>query len=176
MGDVMKVSLQDFTSRDLAIVRWLDRLDEAYALMTKRGIRHLPVADDEGAVVGIISDRDFQRAMWIEQPDFASGYVAQPSFDPNRTVRDFMSWPVTSIDEGRSVADAALLMLDQKISALLVTRGEDQVVGIVTTEDLLRALLSEHQSTAGRAINNIQGAIAQSPIGPIAQALGNAGI
>ncbi|MCM2283043.1 MAG: CBS domain-containing protein [Bdellovibrionaceae bacterium] len=172
----MKISLNDFTSRNLAVVNWLEGLDQAYSLMNKKGIRHLPVADDEGAIVGLISDRDFQRAMWIEQPDFASGRVAQPSFDPNRTVRDFMSWPVTSIDEKRSLEDAALFMLDKKISALLVTKNGDEVVGIITTEDMLRALLAAHESPASRAVAKIEGAIAQSPIGAIAQALGNAGI
>lgn len=172
----MKISLQDFTSRNLVVVNWLDSLNHAYAIMSDRGIRHLPVMDDESAIVGIISERDFMRAMTVEQPDFASGYVAQPEFNPSHTVRDFMSWPVANIDERRSIADAALVMLDRKISALLVTRGSDEVVGIVTTEDMLRALLAAAESPAHRALDNVEGALVRSPIGQIAHALGNAGI
>ncbi len=172
----MKPSLPDLASGDLVVVNWLDSLDRAYALMLDRGVRHLPVADDDGEIVGIVSDRDFFRAMMVDQPDFASGYVARPEFSPMHTVRDFMSWPVTSIDEKRAVADAARLMLDRKISALLVTRGGDEIVGIVTTEDMLRALLNVAESPARRALDGVEAAIARSPVGQIAHALGNAGI
>jgi CBS domain-containing protein len=171
----MRHSVRDLASKNLIAVHWLDSLDRAYALMTTRGIRHLPVSDDDGNIVGLISDRDFQRAMQIDQPQFASGYVAQPTFDQNTAVRDFMSWPVEAISETASVGDAAKLMIDKKISALLVTRGQ-AVAGILTTEDLLRALLSSTEGKAQRAIESLESAFVRSPVGPIAASLGNAGI
>jgi len=171
----MRYSISSFSSKDLVVVRWTDRIDEAYALMRQKGFRHLPVADDNGFIVGIISDRDFARAMQIDQADFASGYPSRASFDPQHSVRDFMSWPVESIEESASIIDAARLMLDKKISALLVTaRGE--VTGIVTTEDMLRALIQTGEGASLRLIDRVEGALLQSPVGQIAHALGNAGI
>lgn len=169
-------TLQSYTSRNLIVTNWQDGLGDAYMLMRAHGVRHLPVVDDDGGVVGIISDRDFMRALQIEQADFASGYVPRPEFDANYVVRDFMSWPVAAVDEERPVADAAKLMIDQKISALIVTRKEDEVVGIVTTEDMLRALLDLLEPTSDRVRHSVEEFVYRSPVGRIATALANAGI
>lgn len=171
----MALRIQLFTSGSLVVVNWAASMGEAYELIRDKGIRHLPVVDDEEYVIGLVSDRDFQRAMQVDQPDFISGRVAQPEFDPNARVRDFMSWPVEVIDEARPLSEAARAMIDQKISALLVTR-EGRAVGIVTTDDLLKAFLRESESVVERARNEITVELAQSPIGQIAQTLANAGI
>lgn len=157
--------LRDFTTHDLTIVHWLERLEPAYGTARARGIRHLPVADDHGAIIGIISDRDFQRAM-----DSDTG-----AFPLQARVRDFMSWPVQAIDEGSRIADAARMMLDQRISALLVTR-EQKVVGIVTTEDLLRALLERSESVLSELKEELKSVFYSPTVGQIAQRLADAGI
>lgn len=170
-----RTDLRKFATRNLIVAHWMEKIAGAYELLQRNKIRHLPVVDDAGAIVGIISDRDFQRAMQIDQPDFASGRVAQPEFDLNARVRDFMSWPVDAIEEKSTVADAARLMLDKRISSLIVVR-HDEVVGIVTTEDLLRALVTEHTSKLQSLKADVSSVFYNSTIGQIANALANAGI
>lgn len=160
---------------DLVVVHWTEKIETAFAILGVKQIRHLPVVDAEGAIVGIISDRDFYRAMQIDQPDFESGRIAQPEFDPNARVRDFMSWPVQAIDEKRSVAEAARLMIDRGISSLIVTSG-DQVVGIVTTEDMLRALLVRSESLLDQIKAGVASTVYNATVGQVANALSNAGI
>lgn len=162
-------------SRNLVVTGWTDSLNDAYALMREKGVRHLPVVDDEDNIVGLISDRDFMRALQVEQPDFASGHMPKAEFDPNSVVRDFMSWPVEAVDSNRTVGDAARRMIDKKISALMVTRNED-VVGIVTTEDLLRVLINETETLAEKVRDDVEGMVVDSPVGQIAQTLANVGI
>lgn len=171
----MKTTVQAFTSRDLVVTRWTDSVEDAYLAMRAKGIRHLPVVDDHGLIVGLISDRDMQRAMQVEQPDFTSGYPAKASFDPTSTVRDYMSWPVEVIDEKASVNEAARRMIERKISALMVTRHAE-VIGILTTEDLLRALMISVETAADRVRGSVEDFLYGSPVGPIAHAVSSAGL
>lgn len=170
-----KKSIREYTTRDLIVSHWMENLGTAYERMIQAHVRHLPVVDDNHGIIGIISDRDFQRAMQIDQPDFTSGLVAQAEFDPNARVRDFMSWPIEAIKDTASIADAARLMVTKKISALLVI-SEERVKGIVTSEDLLRSLFDEDRGRLEELKEDLQAAIYESPIGQIANTLANAGL
>jgi CBS domain-containing membrane protein len=169
------LSVLALMTKDLIVVNWTDPLTTAYELMREKNIRHLPVLDDEGDVVGLISERDFMRALRVEQPDFASGYVPTVEFDPNHVVRDFMSWPVRAVPSNASIATAARLMVENKISALIVTEAET-VLGIVTTEDLLRVLITQFESVGEKVQETMGGFLATSQIGRIAQAISDVGI
>lgn len=171
----MDHSLGTYASRKLVVVSWTDTLEHAYAVMRGHGVRHLPVESNDGNIIGIVSDRDFQRAMQVSQPAFSSGYAPSAAFEPGAVVRDFMSWPVEAIDREQSIGEAARLMLDKKISALLVSRG-DAVVGIVTTDDLLRALLEETEPATQKIKREFESAILRLPVGQVAHQLSNAGI
>ena len=124
--------VKDNMTKALVTVSWSDAMTKAHKIMEERRIRHLPVIDREGFVVGILSDRDVFRAMSPGRPGFASDIV----------VGDYMSWPAITVDEKSSVKDITEGMIDEKVSAFLVTRDGKQVVGIVTSEDLLRYLHS----------------------------------
>ncbi len=171
----MSKSLSHLVTRDLICIHWSEQLGSAYRLITDKRIRHLPVVDHRGMIVGIISDHDFYRAMHIDQPDFTSGKAPQPEFDPNSRVRDYMSWPIETIDERATIAVAARIMIDKKISSLIVTRAT-AVIGIVTTEDMLRIIAAEPSPQLETFKDRIREAIYDSPIGTIAQTLANAGI
>lgn len=121
--------LNDNMTKSLISVRWKFPVADAWKLMQERNIRHLPVMDAEGAVVGILSDRDVKRAMDPKHPTFAAGAI----------VGDFMSWPAISVESTTPLEKVVKIMIEGKISALLVTR-KNAVVGITTTEDMLMLL------------------------------------
>lgn len=151
-----------------------DDLTSAFFRMRSEGIRHLPVTDDSGNLIGIISDRDFQRAMWpINTPD-AHGLPASPHFRKDATVSDYMSWPVKALHENSSILVAIEAMIENKISALVVVRN-DVMVGIVTHEDLLRvlaALLKGPESAKERALHLAY----TTPLGKVSEMLAAVGI
>jgi acetoin utilization protein AcuB len=99
-------------------------MSEAMHLLRTRGIRHLAIVDD-GALVGIISDRDFKQADALNAP-------SRP-----RSVDDIMTRVVITIEPTAPVEDAARVMLTGKISALPVTEA-GHLVGIVTETDVMR--------------------------------------
>ena len=122
-------SIKKSMSQDLVTINWNARMQEASELMEENRIRHLPVTDEGGVIVGILSNRDVNRAMSPKKPGFS----------PESSVSEYMSWPVVTVDQGLTLKDAAQGMIDEKISAFLVTSDTKEIVGIVTSEDLLKA-------------------------------------
>lgn len=126
-------------------INWDDTMERAFEIMQEHRLRHLPVVDQEGNLLGIISDRDIQRAMksglrWESTIQAKVPAFEDVEFDPDAKVRHYMSWPVKTVDKKTDLRIVAGTMVSDKISAVLVMDG-DQLVGIVTTEDLLKILM-----------------------------------
>ena len=105
-------------------------LCDAYQLMQDKGIRHLPVMENE-KLVGIVTDRDLR---------LATSRLAKRPFDPTAEVKEIMNHPVETTNPSDPVEIATQLMRELKIGCLPVI--EDlQLVGIVTSADILDAML-----------------------------------
>jgi len=139
----MKMSVEKAMTRGLITINWDKPISHASELMKTAKVRHLPVIDDEGELLGILSDRDVARAMkaTISLDDAGQGiYSESDEFDPDAKVRHYMSWPVKTADKHCDLRMVAGIMVSEKISAVLITDNGDSV-GIVTTEDLLKVLM-----------------------------------
>jgi CBS domain-containing protein len=101
-------------------------LQSALRMLQERAVRRLPVTDELGHVVGIVTERDLLLA--------TSHYVAAPI-----EVDSIMRRPVVTTTPDTSLADAALLMVQYKIGGLPVLDDEQQLVGIITESDIFRA-------------------------------------
>jgi acetoin utilization protein AcuB len=104
------------------------RMAEAWALLQKERFRHLPVVED-GALVGIVSDRDVQ----VER---ARGWCKRTSPE----IESIMRPGVVTARPEMPVEEASRLMLEHKVGALPVLDGE-RLVGIVSQSDLFRMVL-----------------------------------
>lgn len=102
-----------------------DMLLKAKEMMDIGGFRRLTVVHD-GHVVGIVTERDLREH---------GGYLNSTKVDV------VMKTPVMTVDSHTSVEEAARMMLAKKIGGMPVVDG-GKLVGIVTTSDMLRALLS----------------------------------
>lgn len=130
---------KNIMSTDLLTVTTGTELFKAYDIMKANNIRHLPVVGEDKLVIGIISDRDLQRAMVITE----NGTFDQTfRFKAGDQVEHYMSWPVMSIKDESEISLVASLMLKHKISSLLTTNETGQVRGIVTVDDILKYVAS----------------------------------
>lgn len=127
----------DIMTKQLLTIRFDATLSEAHGLMQGKRIRHLPVVDATGTSIGILSDRDLQRAM---KPSGGLGAQAV-EFDPAFQVKDFMSWPVLTVFEATPVYEVAERMLREKLSAYLVVDANRCALGIVTSDDMIKLLM-----------------------------------
>lgn len=118
----------------------------AYDEMKENNIRHLPVVNHLGKLIGILSDRDIQRAIHVK----AINEIEQEmTFNPHDTVEDFMSWPVQTIDESISIEEVTKMMIELKYSSFVVSSANEYIKGIITTEDLLKYLLELLDNSKG---------------------------
>lgn len=111
---------------------------EASELMEKHGIRHLPVLDDQGQLVGLMTRTTLSKAL----PGMGTGLTRfEVSYLTSSTrVGEVMIKEPSQIDENEAVEEAARIMNVNRISSLLVMR-EGKLVGIITDTDLFGALL-----------------------------------
>ena len=125
-----------FMSTDLFTVQPDDIVDFAATLMDWRHVRHVPVEDNKGRLVGLVSHRALLRLV-------ANGLVGKGR---RVTVDEIMNRNPETVSPETSTVDAIRLMRQKKISCLPVVR-KDKLVGIVTEHDLIRVasnLLETH--------------------------------
>ena len=138
----MKKTISNHMSHRLITIGWNEKLSTAYQRMQDQNIRHLPVTNEKAEIIGMLSDRDVQRAMMSDESQIAvmSWESSKPKFSPDARVKHFMSWPVKSIDQYSDIRRVAELMIHEKVSSFLV-KNQEQVTGIITAEDLIRLLI-----------------------------------
>jgi CBS domain-containing protein len=119
------VLVRDVMSKDVRVVRPDSSVKEVVATMNKFDIGSVVVVLGERPV-GIITERDILRR------------IVEPCLAPETlTARQIMTSPVITIDENASINEAAKLMAKKRIKRLLVTRNNDELVGIITFTDIV---------------------------------------
>ncbi len=135
-------TVRQFMTTDLFTVRPDDIVDFAASLMEWRHIRHVPVEDDSGKLLGMLSHRALLKILSEGQASNAATEVC---------VRDIMTPDPVTISPDTETVEAIRLMREKKLSNLPVTDGNQQLLGIVTEHDLLKvaARALEHYLNAG---------------------------
>ena len=130
--------------------------DETVATIARRltlnHISGVPVCDEEGKLLGILSENDLlgpfmsefeaRRSWWLHL--LAEGTELAPSFldyirQDRRRAKDLMTKPVITVSEQTSAREIGDLMLKQRIKRVPVLR-DGKLVGIVTRADLMRVI------------------------------------
>jgi len=112
-------------------------LPEARRLLNENHFRHLPVVDDQGKLVGMITDRDL-RSAYPSSVLTESERIAAYERVEKATVADIMSVDCVGLTP-ESTLDDALLLFDRKGVGALPVLEDGRVVGIFSSRDLLAA-------------------------------------
>lgn len=132
---------------------------QATRLMLTHNVSGLPVVDDDGRIVGIITEGDLIRRTEIVSGTLASPEEIEDSAEERAEaylkraswrVGDVMTDNLVTVDEDTSLMDVARLMHERSVKRIPVTR-EDKVIGIVSRIDLLHIILTSKsdQTAAG---------------------------
>jgi len=148
----MAMKVKDVMTREPITVDPEAPLGTAMEVMRRKRIRHLPVVDDAGRLVGIITDRD------LRQATFAPALAEHLSLQAQRRLRGLgqtledlrvkhaMTWVVVTTEPEAPIARAAVVMFERRIGSLPVVE-DGKLVGILTERDLLLALAKEFPDT-----------------------------
>jgi len=130
VADVMTRKLVTVTEQDLVA-----NIDQG---MHRLRVRHVPVVDADGKLVGLISHPDLMHA--------ASSFLSDREADRNALIAQvsvgmIMQREVLTVQPDDSLVEAGKLMWDSKIGSLPVVDPEGHLVGIITEADFIAIAL-----------------------------------
>jgi acetoin utilization protein AcuB len=132
--DALRV--EGFMTRSPVAIRPDALVKSVAATMRTRKLRHLPVTDKDGHLIGIVTDRDLRQMIFDPAIQARLGRAVDAL--NALTVRDVMTWGVVTVRPETAIRDAAWLMQEQRIGALPVVRS-GRLIGILTERDVMRA-------------------------------------
>jgi len=125
-------------SKPVITIRPETSLPEALDLMHKEHIRRLPVINQRGDLVGIVTEADLLKASPSEATSLSIYEVTY--LLSKLTIDRIMSKKVITVTEDTPLEEAARIMADNKFSGLPVMRGK-ALVGMITETNLFRIFL-----------------------------------
>jgi CBS domain-containing protein len=149
----MSQTVADIMTRDVITVTPDTPLSEAIKIFVDRQIAGVPVVDEQGKLLGAISETDL---MWREKGIEPAPYImfldsviylqnpAKYERDLHKvlgqTVGEVMTRHGIAIAPDRTLQAAAKLMYDKRIHRLPVVDPDNRVMGIITQSDIVRSI------------------------------------
>lgn len=131
--------VRNWMSKDVITVNVNDPIIDAMKLLKHNDIGRLPVMQ-KGKMVGIVTDSDLKRARASDAVPFE---VHELLYLLSKIkIDEIMSKDPVTVPPDYTVEETAQVLLENKISSTPVVDVHDQVVGIITQNDLFRALIS----------------------------------
>ena len=136
-GQPAPPTVEQIMTPDPILIRADQSLQEAARMLEENEISGVPVVDDGGLLVGVLSETDLVRAratehLWNRWPGL--------------TVRHLMHTPVLTADRSMSITEAAVLMEKAHVHRLVVVADDQQTpIGVISTSDLVRSMVGERE-------------------------------
>jgi len=117
-----------------------DDLSSVWTVMVDHNVRHVPVVDSDGDLVGLISHRDLLRAALVEHDDVPP--MIERDLLERTKARGVMTRDVEWVEPTTDAAEAARILIENKYGCLPVLEGR-RLVGILTEADFVRRYAEE---------------------------------
>lgn len=143
----------DVMTRDPVVAQPETTLQQAINILAENRISGLPVVDDTGTLVGVISESDL---LWQETGVTPPPYIVlldsviflqnPTTYEKDLhkamglTVGEVMSDQPITVQDDQPLKDAARLMHEKNVRRLPVLNNEDKLVGILTRGDIIRSM------------------------------------
>lgn len=127
--------VRDLMTTDVVTLQRSDKLIVADDVMRLGRIRHLPIVDAEGKLVGVLSQRDLFHNGLLKA--LGHGARAQGSMLDAIAIEEVMRREVITTTPETSLREAACVMQERKIGCLVVMEGA-RLAGILTESDFVK--------------------------------------
>lgn len=132
--DKKMITIEEFMTPDPYTLRQSDSINDAWEVMIGKHVRHIPITDDDGHVVGLVTQRDVLAA--TEPGAIREAKNASHEVKSDVTLSEIMIRDVTVIRKHDSLRQAALYLQTHKYGCLPVV-VDDRLVGIITDSDFI---------------------------------------
>jgi CBS domain-containing membrane protein len=134
MSGTERKTVSDVMTRRLVTVREADVIADIDDAMHRLRVRHMPVVDQNGMLVGLLSHPDLLHA--------AASFLSDREADHNAAINQvpvgrIMQREVVTVEPSDSLIEAGKLMWDAKIGCLPVVQPDGTLVGIITEADFI---------------------------------------
>jgi CBS-domain-containing membrane protein len=131
--------IETWMTKDVVTLTAETSMMKASKLMKEKNISRIPVVDDKGVLVGIISDRDIKDASPSKATtlDMHELYYLLSEIK----LKDIMSKKVITIRVGETVERAAVILSESNIGGMPVVDDAGKIVGVVTITDIFKAFI-----------------------------------
>jgi len=147
-------------------------LGQVAVLLNQHHVHALVVEDRDGRVLGLISDFDLLAGEWLSSDEESLAVMQR------LTAADLMSYPIDSVETNTPLSEAAGIIMEKKVSRLLVTENE-KPVGIISLSDFVAGIASKIKSKRDTVGDVMSDAIlvcrGKTPVVSAARAMTSAG-
>lgn len=143
-----KELVKEWMSTDVITISPETTLPEAHQIMTNEEIRRLPVVENEGHLVGIVTLGDVRGAE--PSPATSLSIWEMNYLLSTLKVQQIMTKHPKTISAEATIGEAARTMLENRVSGLPVVDNDDRVVGIITESDIF-SMVVLHEWSAEHA-------------------------
>jgi CBS domain-containing protein len=135
----MNATVNDVMTTQVVVVRRDTTFKEMAATLRRYRVSAFPVVDDEGRVIGVVSEADLLAKEALAHPGMVAEVLHHKDVRKAEglTAGDLMTREAVTVSPGDPVEQAARLMHFLKIKRLPVVNSDGQLVGIVSRSDLL---------------------------------------
>jgi CBS domain-containing protein len=140
-------TIKDILQKKGSEVFTIDQNDTVYAALAKlaeKNLGALVVTDDKGAVVGLLSERDYARKV-----------ILKGVFSKDTLVRTIMEKQVYYVHPNNSVEESMSLMTEKRTRHLPVMEN-GHLLGLVSIGDLVKATIHENEFLINQLTNYIK--------------------
>ncbi len=134
-GPGSHLQVKDLMTREVFSLFAHNSVDVLGDLLSWQRIRHVPVVDESGGLLGIVTHRDLLRMAIHELSPALTKNLEQP---PRVSVGEIMRKEVNTISSDAPLFEAAQILWQKKIGCLPVV-DQGRLVGIITEADFVRA-------------------------------------
>ena len=133
-------------------------VEKAAALLNEHGVNGLPVVNEDGKVVGMVTEGDLiKRAAEVKKPTYLEILGGIIYFDTPKEILDefqkamgklvgeVMTKDVVTVIEDNTVEEAATILVRKRLKALPVVNKEGSLVGVLARRDILHFLYGEEK-------------------------------
>ncbi|MEQ3692531.1 MAG: CBS domain-containing protein [Thalassolituus sp.] len=135
----MRLVKEIMTTEVLSLMPEQNLLD-AEEMMRSHRVRHIPIVDGEGKLVGVLSQKEFLREAFRITDKFGAQHLQD--YLGRTTVSSCLSQSVATMVEDSPIKAAGEKLKAEKSGCLMITNEDGHLAGIVTSQDFIRLALS----------------------------------